>query len=362
MSLEKVSSGTERTMRDDRNRFQFSAHRRRAIEIPSANMRDSLGLLFDVDPLKTRQAKGLYRVSDWHHDRCIFSISDGDLFTIRRTKAQSRNGEPLVFVHRYLRGGLRGRSGDLNIDRHPGAIYVLDQACDVECVQDASLMQCLFLPKSAIGYDVDTHPTLIKIPTQAGLGRTLDGLFDQAFSGLLTDNSIEDTLIDRLAACLRVAIQTDAPTGDVRRHARDAIADQIRVYVEQRLEDWDLSVASVLRDFGASRASLYRMFDAYGGVRQYISHRRLLRAVMDISSRPVKRGRIANAAERWGYSSGANFNRAVRQEFGVPPGDLVNIPDFERENLALSKGLFRFRNRSVQSVDHLLEQYVRLHA
>jgi len=342
--------------------IQIPKQRCRAIEIPSAMMRDSLGLLFDVDPLKTPNDSGVYRISDWHTERCIFSISDGDSFTIRRTKAQAYNGEPLVFVHRYLRGGLQGRSGDTNIDRAPGAIYILDQARKVECLQDRSLMQCIFLPKETIGYDVDKHPLLIKIPAQGGIGRTLDGLFDRAFTGLLEDNSIEETTIDRLVACLSLAINQDSPSGDVRREARDAIADQMQVYIEQNLDRWDLSVTTLLRDFGASRASLYRMFEDHGGVRQYISHRRLLRAVMDMSARPLRRGQIAQAAERWGFSSSASFNRAVRREFGVPPGDLVNIPDAERQNISVSKDLDWFRNRSDMSVDDLLNRQLRLRA
>lgn len=349
-------------MRDSLGKIRIPPQRRRAIEIPSANMADSLGLLFDVTPLKTNQDSGVYRVSDWHTKRCIYSISHSDAFTIRRSKTQSQNGEPLVFVHRYLRGGLRGRSGDTNIDRKPGAIYILDQACDVECVQDSSLMQCLFLPKVAIGYDVDTHPKLIKIPAHHGLGRTLDGLFDQTFHGLLSENSVDETLIDRFCACLDMAINEDHPSGDVRRHARDAVADQICSYVEQNLDQWNLSVDTILKNFGVSRASLYRMFENQGGVRQYINNRRLLRAVMDISARPIKRGKISEAAERWGFSSSASFNRAVRREFGVPPGDLVNVPVLDRQTKVVGQDLHRFRNRSDCSVDDLRNQLMRLRA
>lgn len=349
-------------MRDSLGKIQIPPQRRRVIEIPSANMGDSLGLLFDVNPLKTDHDSGVYRISDWHTERCIYSISHSDAFTIRRNKIQSQNGEPLVFVHRYLRGGLRGRSGDTNIDRKPGAIYILDQACKVECVQDSSLIQCLFLPKVAIGYDVDTHPKLIKIPVHHGLGRTLDGLFDQTFRGLLSDNSVEETLIDRLCACLNMAINENSPRGDVRRHARDAVADQIRSYVEQNLDQWNLSVETILENFGASRASLYRMFENQGGVRQYINHRRLLRAVMDISARPIKRGKIAEAAERWGFSSSASFNRAVRREFGVPPGDLVNVPLLDWQTKVTGHDLRGFRNRSDRSVDNLRTQLMRLRA
>jgi AraC-like DNA-binding protein len=98
----------------------------------------------------------------------------------------------------------------------------------------------------------------------------------------------------------------------------------IKSYIENRLGDCDLSVASILNTFALTRRSLYRYFEPSGGVRAYIQSRRLARALTDLAAQPYSRGRVAAAARCWGFSSEAAFSRAVRREFGAPPGRLFD--------------------------------------
>jgi AraC-like DNA-binding protein len=335
--------------------LQFSAGQRGMIEIPSQRIRDSLGLLFDITPLSTELNSGIHRSRNWYANQCIFTQLEADAFAVRRTKDQIQNGEHLVFVHRYLDGYLRGRIGDLNIDREPGFIYILDQASNVECVQRPAIMQTVIIPKSALGFDPDAHPPLIKFSVEHGLGRVINSLFDSVFDGLLNRNAVEFSDFNQLIACLRLGL--GAPeiddVGDVRTLARQAIQRSIATYVEQKLDRWSLDVSTILKDFGVSRASLYRMFEDRGGVRQYISDRRLLRAVLDISKGPIHRGAISEAAERWGFSSAANFNRAIRREFGVTPGALIALPEDDPQCLMLRKDLRAFREVADESVERI---------
>ncbi|MEM9841424.1 MAG: helix-turn-helix domain-containing protein, partial [Pseudomonadota bacterium] len=67
-------------------------------------------------------------------------------------------------------------------------------------------------------------------------------------------------------------------------------------------------------------------FQAEGGVRNYITRRRLQRAVLDIAENPTRRGQIHEAALRWGFASDTTFHRAVRREFGTSPGALFEMP------------------------------------
>lgn len=314
-------------MKDAASKFEFGPQRQRVIEIPSAFMRDSMGVLFDTTPLNVDQGTGLHRIRNWFSEHCIFTQMETDAFAVRKTRAQAMNGEPLVFVHRYVRGHLRGRLGDFNLDRDPGSIYILNQESRVECVQSPSTMQAILMPKAVLGFDPDKHPPLVRVPATHTLGQTLDGLFDTLFRDLLCENKLAFMTLDRIVACLRMALHGGNNDQDVRRHARDAIAAQISAHVEQNLDRWDLSVTTLLRDFGVSRASLYRMFEAQGGVRQYINDRRLLRAVLEITEGPRVRGQIADAAARWGFSSSASFNRSVRRKFGVAPSELMNEVD-----------------------------------
>ena len=108
-----------------------------------------------------------------------------------------------------------------------------------------------------------------------------------------------------------------------------AIANTIRRFIEQNLDSPELDVDLILKQFGVSRASLYRIFESANGVRQYISNRRLHRAVVELSEAPMERGRVGSIAEKWNFSSAGNFNRAVRREFDITPGNLFDLDDLE---------------------------------
>lgn len=336
-------------------KLSFSGALSSVITVPSAGIRDTINTLFDITPLSSNLNAGFHRSRHWYAEQCIFTQLESDAFAVRRTKAHLENSQHLVFVHRYLDGYLRGRIGDLNIDREPGYVYILDQATNVECVQRPSTMQTMIIPKSTLGFDPDRHPPLTKLSISFGLGRVLNTLFDQVFDELLSENSVDLPVFNQIIACLRLGLGASPDDGDLRMQAREAMRNAISVFVEQNLDHWDLTVTKILKNFGVSRASLYRIFEDRGGVRQYISDRRLLRAVLDISQGPLVRGEIAAAAERWGFSSAANFNRAIRNEFGMPPGSLISLPDDDAIRLASKRDRRAFRQiagRSIQRIVH----------
>ncbi|MEL6825391.1 MAG: AraC family transcriptional regulator [Pseudomonadota bacterium] len=310
----------------EEKRHFVSSAMRITLEIPSANVRDAVHGLYDLTPLNSELNTGIHQNRAWHAATCFFSQVDNDPFAVRRRKSQAESGAHLVNVHRFVSGQYRGRIGDVNIDRDSGPVYLFDMASLSEGVQTRSVLQSMFIPKSVMGYDPDRHLPLIKFETELPMGALLSMLHKQMFEDLARDNSYSPEDYDQFIACLQLALGTAPPEGDVRRRARTAMKRMICSFVEGHLADWDLSVQTILSRFGVSRASLFRMFQSDGGVRQYISDRRLLRAVLDITSGPIKRGDIASAANRWGFSSAPSFNRAIRQKFGVPPRSLLHMP------------------------------------
>ena len=133
-------------------------------------------------------------------------------------------------------------------------------------------------------------------------------------------------MLNRLTATLRRALNSDMDDLSSRQRAREAVERVIKRYVEANLDNPETNTNTLLENFGVSRAGLYRMFARHGGVRNYISERRLVRALFEIGRSPFERGIIHQTAERWGFSSDANFNRAVKSRFGVRPGALFAVP------------------------------------
>ena len=101
--------------------------------------------------------------------------------------------------------------------------------------------------------------------------------------------------------------------------ARDCLVDSIRSHINDRLDCQRLSPATIQAAFQVSRATLYRMFGAEGGLARYIRRCRLQEAsviLVRIPERPIIE--IAYAA---GFRSASDFSRAFRRAHGMTPRD-----------------------------------------
>ena len=323
--------GVEMAVLESLVKVHFGPDRRQFLEGPSDRMRESTANFFDMTPVASDANLGRYKTKSWFGDNCLFTLPTVDTAAIRRTKAQAESGGHLVMIQRFLTGHLLGRLGDESVDRHTGEIYLVDLEYRYECLQFPAIIQSIFFPKSVLGYDSAKHAPFIHLSQHPTFAKLLGRQLDQIYRDLVAENTLNPIAQERFIACIKLAMGNDQKEADVRRQASLALKDLICQFIEHNLETTDLGVAQILREFGVSRASLYRMFESKGGVRQYISDRRLFRAVSEIAERPMVRGELTRISEKWGFSSDANFNRAVRRQFGVPPGALLGGTDAPTE-------------------------------
>lgn len=104
-----------------------------------------------------------------------------------------------------------------------------------------------------------------------------------------------------------------------------------RQFIEQRLDDVELSPESVRGHLGVSRSLLYRVFEPLGGVSAFIQGRRLDQAFDSILQDRAERHTLAEVAYRHGFRSDAHFSRAFRSRFGVTPGRLRRLGEAARQ-------------------------------
>jgi AraC-like DNA-binding protein len=107
-----------------------------------------------------------------------------------------------------------------------------------------------------------------------------------------------------------------------------------------------LSVAAICSYSGWSRATVYRLFEADGGLFSYIQQRRLQRALMELIFERHGR-RVLDIALENQFASEATFNRAFRRTFGLPPGEARTLAQHP-------KG----RNRAHSASDTLDERHL----
>jgi len=90
-------------------------------------------------------------------------------------------------------------------------------------------------------------------------------------------------------------------------------------FIEANLISRELGVEKIIKTFGISRASLYRLFEPVGGVACYIRTRRLVRARSELTAPGLQNRRIGPIAYRAGFQSIPAFNRGFRKAYGESP-------------------------------------------
>ena len=305
---------------------------------------------YDLTPIKAKNSVGLFVSRAWVAGPCFFGEQAFDANAHNRTQQHIRNGEPIISVNRYITGGIMGLNRDEPFTARPGAIIFRDYAEPFSGIQVPSLNQGIYISPKVVGFDRRRARGTMILSGQSTMARVIHSEFDYFFSEFAQDaSSINAARLNRLVSVLTVASLGASAPRDVRTEARDALGDVIRKFIEHNLALPTLSPALILKEYGVSRATLYRIFEADGGVRNYIRSRRLFRAVFDISTNPRKRGQIAHSAERWGFSSASNFQRSVQDVYGTRPGSLFEHPlkkDFsKRETSILPPSIRGFLSR-----------------
>ncbi len=127
---------------------------------------------------------------------------------------------------------------------------------------------------------------------------------------------------DAMAATLQLLAASLAPMIDMLGLARPAVEGallrQVRKYMDDHLTEEDLGVDSICAHFRISRSTLYRLFEAEGGVLNYLQDRRLVR-IHGLLASPMQRSYLGRIAADNGFKSATHFSRAFRAKFGYSP-------------------------------------------
>jgi AraC-like DNA-binding protein len=229
----------------------------------------------------------------------------------------------------YLRGEADMVIAGDELAMSAGAIGVVDLTCpshsEVVPPPDGRLAShlSLLLPRAQLA-PLLAAPDAVGgqlIRGDAGYGRILLGLlcelWRQAGSlDLAQSVRVTDAIAGLVAGALRPALDRE---DDVRRAELSAKRAAIQRYLDRQTDAIDIE--EVCRRFALSRASLYRMFEADGGLVRLVRQRRLQCALAQLTSPGHRHRRIVDIALQHGFATESGFIRAFRRHFGISPGD-----------------------------------------
>ena len=290
---------------------------------------------FDLTPIDRDDEADEYDVSAWFAEPVTFARTKYQQMINRHGARHIEEAGQQIFVHRFTKGGATIQTRTAAHDCIEGSVTAVDYARPFEAIHATSLCEGVFVPHATIRFDPKEHPSTYFHAPNSILARLLNREFDYFF-GLLAAGAptLLPSDLKRLLGCIELAMGPNRASKSAWAQAQASMRAMIIDFIETHLSSPDLSVTLILNTFAISRAGLYRLFESDAGVRNYITRRRLQRAVMQIARNPKRRGEIRAAAERFGFSSDVTFNRAVHRAYGTSPGSLFEMPIARLENPA----------------------------
>jgi AraC-like DNA-binding protein len=210
-----------------------------------------------------------------------------------------------ALVQLYVEGGFTGLADDRPVTVEPGDIVIFD------------LSRTLNTQASDFG-NISLHGLVLRAeaPFTGVLASYLVALVER----MPTLGPAEADVAAKATAALVTTIlsaqeERGAPAGR-------AIASPFRkvsLEIDRRLRDSALDPDTLASALGMSRATLYRTFEAVGGVADHIRRRRLSIAAVAMAAPENQRRTLADIAFDSGFASESAFNRAFKLAFGLPP-------------------------------------------
>jgi len=230
----------------------------------------------------------------------------------------------IVSVQRILSGYAAMEFELKSYTHRPGMISITDLSQEFRGSHHNAVGEAVFIPRELLGLRQEGPIEPIMIAEDSLHGAKLMSDLERFFEPSEPSRRQFGREVEPLLHLLSTVIGEHRHPTSERVGWWRARNNLIRKYIETNLGDPALLPAHICNMFNLSRATLYRMFEVDGGVRRYIQDRRLYAAIWDLADRGVRRGRLTEVAEKWGFSSNANFNRAVKAAFDMPPGALFS--------------------------------------
>jgi AraC-like DNA-binding protein len=251
--------------------------------------------------------------------RAILLRNQGTAFTMTRGPALIAQGPDQLLIFLQVEGSCDSDCGGRRGRIEPGDVAIMDYARPFRsAVTDYENLMILVARGSVPAALLAIEPHGLVFPCGSGaarlIGAALKELYAQADD--LTVSEAEAAIEGIMAlttACARARLAGNE--ADHVKSKRQAALD----YVDAHLGDTQLGPDEIAAAAHVSRASLYRLLAAEGGIRAVLLTRRLDQALRLMMADHKDERSLTDIATCCGFGGTSQFSRAFRARFGVPP-------------------------------------------
>ena len=253
-----------------------------------------------------------------------------------RTPAHiARGGLDHYHITLCLQGEMWFSSGRRELTMRPGDICLIDMAQPNRTQLrgadgDRARLMSVILQRAALAPRL-AHPdsaTASFLPASHPRAQLLANQFAALWEPPTPEAGSLEAAIDAMADIMAATAGCTADTEHgVERAEHHLSRAMIKRHIAANLETASLTARDLCLRFQISRASLYRLFDADGGLTRYVQEQRLNRALMLLISPASQGRRLIDLAVDLQFSSDSTFVRAFRRQFGRTPGEIRELSE-----------------------------------
>lgn len=292
--------------------------------------RDSAQFIFNVYPrLLSSPSPFFAEIESYNFGSLVTSICQTVGSTWQRTPVDAaRNGVDHFLIQFYLEGQCFFSDRQAEALAKPGDILILDATRNT--YSNTSILKnfTLWVPRALLEPVISEPDALhgMIIPAEEPraiiLRSYLMSLHEQASGMTLSQASglIKPT-IELLASTLDL---NHTQFSTVPGSTVDGSLTTIKRYINQHLNQDNLTPDSIAKALRISRATLYRVCAPLGGIQQYIRQQRLKKVLSNLQDKKLLHLSITQIANLWGFNDASSFNRIFKREFGVTPSAARN--------------------------------------
>jgi AraC-like DNA-binding protein len=233
----------------------------------------------------------------------------------------------------------------------PGDIVVHDSSRPYGLRTDAVTCVGVEIPKAMVPIPRDLAGRVVgrRIPGQEGMGALLATFLTQ----LATDTGryrpsdaprLAVVAADLVSALFSHVLDEDAGERSPEAHRR-TLTLRIKAFIRRRLGDPALTREAIAAAHHISTSHLHRLFQDDGtGVMAWIRQQRIEHARRDLADPEWHAVPIHQIAARWGFTHHADFTRAFRNTYGLPPSEYrrqAQRRQFTPEHCSVAPSLLR---------------------